>query len=224
MKMLAERFRVLYLHGFASGPGSRKASYFEQRLRGLGFEVEVPDLAEGNFEELTVSGQLQVVERCARHERVVLIGSSLGGYLASLYAARHPEVDRLILLAPAFDFAKLWESLLTAEELEGWRENGHISVYHYGAGREMRLGYQLLEDALRFEPFPNFGQPALILHGTQDSAVPVQYSIEFARDHPNVRLVQLESGHELTDVLDHVWQESEEFLRADVSPANQALS
>ena len=28
----------------------------------------------------------------------------MGGYLAALYASRHPEIDRMVLLAPAFGF------------------------------------------------------------------------------------------------------------------------
>src|SRR5690242_10304688 len=108
--MLSARLRVLYLHGFASSPGSRKARFFAERLRKVGCKVEIPDLAQGGFKHLTISGQLQLLERLAAGEPVMLIGSSLGGYLAALYASQHPEVDRMILLAPAFRFRELWEN------------------------------------------------------------------------------------------------------------------
>lgn len=210
--MLPEHLRVLYLHGFASSPASRKATFFAQRLRQLGFRVEIPDLAEGNFEELTISGQLRLAERIGRNEPLILIGSSLGGYLAALYAARHPEVQRVILLAPAFQFHKLWTERMTRQDLRNWEETGTAPVFHYGEGREMSIGYGLIEDAARFEPFPPFDQPALIFHGDFDSSVPVEYSVEFARMHPNAVLVRLSSGHELTDVLDVIWHETEKFL------------
>ena len=93
---------IVYLHGFASSPKSRKAQFFGRHLEGLGYAVEIPDLAEGDFEHLTLSGQLRVIERVAAGRAVTLIGSSMGGYLAGLYASRHPEVERLVLLAPAF--------------------------------------------------------------------------------------------------------------------------
>src|SRR5271165_1479711 len=96
--------RIVYLHGFASGPGSKKAQYFARRLLERGVTLEVPDLAEGDFENLTVTRQLQVVERVCGKEAVCLMGSSLGGYLAALYAARHSEVEKLVLMAPAFSF------------------------------------------------------------------------------------------------------------------------
>jgi pimeloyl-ACP methyl ester carboxylesterase len=215
--MLTHPLRVLYLHGFASSPGSRKAQFFAGKLRELGFNVEVPDLAKGCFEQLTISGQLKLIETLSRTEPLILIGSSLGGYLAALYAARHAEVDRLILLAPAFGFHQLWTAEMGPDRLAEWRSHGVIPVFHYGEQREVPLGFQLMEDASRFEPFPDFHQPALIFHGNQDSSVPVQQSLAFVRDHTNARLVRLESGHDLIDVLEPIWKECETFVKADSS-------
>jgi hypothetical protein len=209
---LSEPSRVLYLHGFASSPASRKARFFAEKLAALGFAVEIPDLAEGDFKRLTITKQLALVERLGRSERVIVIGSSLGGYLAALYAARHPEVDRLILLAPALRFHRLWSQEFGPERLRLWREKGSIPVFHYGAGNNQLIGYQLMEDAAPFEPDPQFTQPCLLFHGDQDPLVPIAQSIEFAAAHPNVRLIGLHSGHELTDVLDKIWEESEKFL------------
>jgi pimeloyl-ACP methyl ester carboxylesterase len=210
--MLFTRLRVLYLHGFASSPESRKARFFTEELRSLSFAVEVPDLAEGDFENLTIRGQLELLERVAGNEPVILIGSSLGGYVASLYAARHQEVTRLILLAPAFGFYGLWKTELGEERMAAWKRDGTLPVYHYALGRETPLRYAFIEDAARFEPSPDFTQPALIFHGNQDTVVPVQQSVVFAADHPNVRLIRVDSGHELTDVLDMIWTTSRPFL------------
>jgi uncharacterized protein len=210
--MLPVQLRVLYLHGFASSPESRKARFFSERLQPHGFVVDTPDLAEGNFSKLTITRQLKVVEQCLNGQSAILIGSSLGGYLAALYAARHAEVERLILLAPAFYFHKLWTERLTREQLSHWRESGTIPVFHYGAGREVPLDYQFMEDAANYEPVPSFRQPTLIFHGTGDEVVPFESSAEFAKTHRNARLIPLPSGHELTDVLDEIWRESESFV------------
>ena len=210
--MLSQPLRVLYFHGFASSPASRKATFFAQRLGHLGFEVEIPDLAEGNFKALTISGQLRLAERIGRNEPLILIGSSLGGYLAALYAARHPEVQAVILLAPAFQFYKLWTSQMSQEELVRWKQEGSVSVFHYGERRQMPIGFGFLADASRFEPFPDIRQPTLMFHGNSDSVVPVQLSVDFSKSHPNAHLIRLTSGHELTDVLSDIWRESEKFL------------
>jgi len=210
--MLPETLRVLYLHGFASSPGSRKARFFVERLSAMGIAVEVPDLAEGDFRHLTITGQLRLLERSLARQPAILIGSSLGGYLAALYAARHTEIVKLVLLAPAFRLYDLWSEELGPDRIAGWKLRGSIPVFHYGIGKDTEIGFQFLEDAQRYESFPNFLQSALIVHGNQDPVVPVKQSATFAESHKNVRFVRLDTGHELTDVLPAVWEESRNFL------------
>jgi uncharacterized protein len=205
--------RLLYLHGFASGPGSQKAQYFRRRFAACGMELEIPDLAAGDFENLTLSGQLRVVEQTAAGEQVTLLGSSMGGYLAALYAARHGEAQRLVLMAPAFGFARRWTATLGAEALDRWRRTGFLEMYHYGEQRDAKVSYRLIEDGERYESYPDFRQPALIFHGRNDDTVPVDYSREFAAAHPNAHLEVFESGHELLDVLDPMWEQTLRFVR-----------
>jgi uncharacterized protein len=205
--------RILYLHGFASGPSSSKARYFRERLESAGIPVEIPDLAAGDFEHLTLTGQLGVIERCAAGGPVSLAGSSMGGYLAALYAARHPEVARVVLLAPAFDFAGRWAEFLGPDQVGEWQRTGAMDIFHYGENRNRKLSYRLLEDAAQYEPFPGFRQPALIFHGAHDDVVPAGYSQQFAAAHPNARLEVLNSGHELLDVLDYMGPKVVDFFR-----------
>lgn len=200
--------RIIYLHGFASGPGSRKAGFFRERLQEIGLEMEAPDLARGDFERLTVGGQLEVVEQLLAGDAATLIGSSLGGYLAALYASRHPETQRLILLAPAFGFGERWSAIVTPEQLEQWRAAGKFPVYHYGDKRHRDLGFQLYEESKEWPPYPEFMQPVHIFHGTRDTVVPPEISVRYAEGRPNVKLTLVDSDHELTDVLPEIWQEA----------------
>jgi pimeloyl-ACP methyl ester carboxylesterase len=204
---------IVYLHGFASSPLSSKAQFFRRRLEALGAEVRIPQLDAGDFQNLTVTGQMQVIEQAAAGQRVMLMGSSLGGYLAALYASRHPEVEKLVLLAPALNFPERFPLRFTQAEMEQWKRDGHKSFFHYGEKREMPLNYTIVEDATRYPCFPEFAQPALILHGTLDNVVSPSISQGFAETHPNVRLVLLESGHELTDVLEVLWNELGSFCK-----------
>lgn len=206
--------RIIYLHGFASGPNSRKAQFFREHFAARGIRIEIPILDEGDFEGLTITGQLRLIESLAAGEPVQLIGSSMGGYVASLYAALHPETDRLVLLAPAFYFTERWPQNVGAEKVEAWKRSGSMPVFHYAENGMREIGYQLVEDGARYPGAPDFHQPALIFHGTQDNVVPASYSQEFVTSHPNARLRLLDSGHELTDCLDVIWNESESFVRA----------
>jgi pimeloyl-ACP methyl ester carboxylesterase len=203
---------VVYLHGFASSPNSRKAAYFRLLLEAAGIEVAVPALDQADFEHLTISGQLTVVERAAGGRPVALIGSSLGGYVAALYAARHPEVSRLVLLAPAFGFATHWPERLGPEAMEEWRRTGSREVFHYADARMRPIGYGLLEDGQRYEAAPNFVQPALIFHGDRDEVVPVSLSREFAAEHANVELEVVPDGHEMLDVLESIGPQAVDLL------------
>jgi pimeloyl-ACP methyl ester carboxylesterase len=203
---------VIYLHGLASSPNSRKAVHFRRLLEAFGAAVEVPDLAQGDFEHLTISGQLAVVEAVAAGRPVALVGSSLGGYVAALYAARHAEVTRLVLLAPAFGFARHWPGRLGAEAIEQWRRTGSREVFHYGDGRMRPLGYQLLLDGECYEDAPDFRQPALIFHGERDDVVPIRLSQEFAGQRSSVVLEVVPDGHEMLEVLDSIGPKVVEFL------------
>ena len=173
----------------------------------------MPDLSRGDFERLTVTGQLEVVEQLAQGQPVRLIGSSLGGYVAALYAARHLETERLVLLAPAFQFAGRWREWIGEEQLRRWKSDGYLEFFHYGAGSNQRLGYQFLADAERYDDFPKVQQPCLILHGTQDQVVPWELSRQFVRRNPSAHLELIESDHQMLDVLDRVWDEIKRFFQ-----------
>jgi pimeloyl-ACP methyl ester carboxylesterase len=206
--------RVIYLHGFASSPQSRKARFFAEKLAADGFEVEIPDLAAGDFRHLTIGGQRRLVDGLLKKGPAILIGSSLGGYLAALSAAGNSQVQKVILLAPAFGFYDLWRAEMGEENFQIWRENGTISIFHYGEGKEMPLGFDLVEDASQYEGFPDFRQPGLIFHGLDDSVVPIARSRQFATGRENIHLLEFRSSHELTDVLDDMWPAAREFLLA----------
>jgi len=204
--------RILYLHGFASSPSSNKARYFREKLEAAGVRVDVPDLAEGDFRHLTITGQLRVVERAAGGQAVSLIGSSMGGYLAALYAARHAEVERIALLAPAFGFARRWKEELGAARIEEWRRAQVMPVFHYGENRERDLAFQLLDDAEQYEDYPDVQQPTLIFHGAHDETVPARHSQEFAAKRPNARLEIVDSSHDLLNALEDIAPKVLRFL------------
>lgn len=204
--------RVIYLHGFASSPSSRKAQVFAERLREAGAVCDIPALDGGDFFHLTISRQLAVIDASAAGEPVTLIGSSMGGYLAALYAASHANVERVVLLAPAFGFARRWPQRLGEAAVAKWRAEGSMEVFHYAAGEPRRVGIALLEDGLQYPDFPDVRQPALLFHGKLDDVVPYRFSEEFRALHPEAQLHLFESGHELTDVLDEMWRLTAEFL------------
>lgn len=162
---------IVYLHGFASSPGSNKARAMADPLEKAGWVVRVPDLNEGGFEGLTVS---RILERATRalFDRTLVVGSSLGGYAAALLAETDPRVKAMVLMAPAFDFAARLEQRHGPEALAAWKEAGRIDVEHYAYGGMQPLGYGLYEDAHRHPAMPDITVDTYVLHGRRDDVVP----------------------------------------------------
>ena len=213
---------ALYLHGFASGPGAAKSVNQARQLDQVGVRTHVPDLNEGDFEHLTIGRQLALIERLLDELRPDLVlGSSLGGYLAALAAARWPDrAPAVVLLAPAFGFGRRWAKRLGRSKLAEWRRTGRLDVYHYGERRAMPVAPALYEDALQYEPWPDVRQPALVVHGRFDEVVPADLSVRFAWGRPNVEVRLLDSDHALTDRLDTIWDEVSSWrLRLTAFPA-----
>jgi hypothetical protein len=203
---------LAYLHGFASGPGSTKAQLVRARLAALGHELLIPELAP-DFTRQTITGHLEIAEALLDTEPAILMGSSLGGYLAALVAARHPgRVRALVLLAPAFGFASRWEAQLGPDVMAHWRQHGVMPVMHHGREREELLSIELLTDAHRYPDEPDPVVPALVVAGRFDDAVPLASVEAFARKRPERELVVYDAGHQLTEVLDPLWERIRTFL------------
>jgi len=216
---------VFYLHGFASSDRSTKATYLADRLRVHGIPLRCPDFNLPDFASLTMTRMLNQLasetalphesETAVPHEQgVTLIGSSLGGTLAVLAAARLTDrIDRLVLLAPAVMFAKDGHHLLPPERIEEWRRKGAIPFFHYGHDQERLLDFAFYEDTLRYDAFEaKFSQPTLIFQGVRDTSVDHRTVERFARTRPNVTLSLLDDDHQLTASLPRIWNDVEAFL------------
>ena len=206
--------RFLYLHGFASGPGSKKGSAFADHYATRNVTVERLDLRVPSFEHLRLSAMLDVVRTAigGEHDRAVLFGSSLGGLAAARVAERDPRVTALVLLAPAFQLAARWQQQLGAG-WEDWQRTGWREVIDRTTGLPARVDHGFVEDVAAIDVgSPDIRIPTLILHGIHDDAVPIEHSRRFAAGKRHVRLVELDDDHELVGSLPRLLVESDAFL------------
>src|SRR5206468_3979340 len=100
-----------------------------------------------------------------------------------------------------------------------WRRRGRMPIYHYGREREEPLSIALLDDAQRYPDEPAAHCPTLVFAGRYDDAVPLAAVERFATAAPGRELIVLDSGHELTDVLEPMWDRTREFLAGLGIPA-----
>jgi uncharacterized protein len=208
---------IFYLHGFASGSKSTKATYLSERMGSAEVSFRCPDFNAPDFRTLTMTrmlDQLTAEVQSVTSLPVVLIGSSLGGALAILAAERlAARVDRLILFAPAVMFAKPGHHLLPPERVEEWRHRGALPFFHYGYNEERLLDFSFYEDTIQYDAFDAVvRQPTLIFQGLHDRSVPFQTVEQFARTRPNVTLSLLEDDHQLVASLPRMWIDIAEFI------------
>jgi len=206
---------IAYLHGFASGPSSRKAAHVGAGFAARGVPIAVPDLTPGadGFERSTPATMLEVahVTLGPSPGPHALIGSSLGGYLSALLAARDPRVARLVLLAPAFRLFERWRGRLTPAQLADWQRDG-LLVHHHVTGTERRIGWPFFEQARALPALPVVTVPTLVIAGARDETVPLADVEAWVAATPSARLVTVDDAHELGASLDRILEEAWAFL------------
>ncbi|HXE70532.1 MAG TPA: alpha/beta hydrolase [Hyphomicrobiaceae bacterium] len=188
---------VMWLSGFHSEMASTKASALaawakSQGVSCLRFDYSAHGRSAGRIEDGSISRWLEEAQTvfCALSQGPqVLVGSSMGGYLAllllrALLAQASSEAARikaLVLIAPAWDMTELLWTNLPASARQAVEETGvYLRPSRYGDGpypitrRLIEDGRQHLIAGTPFDP----GRPLHVLHGLQDPDVPWEHTLD----------------------------------------------
>ena len=113
--------QLLYLHGFLSSPASQKAQETMRYAQQCGLQehLHIPALTGGPAATITAL-QNWIADR--EHARIGVIGSSLGGFYASVLAEAHDLPA--VLINPAVQPHQYWRSYL------GSHRNYHTGEAH----------------------------------------------------------------------------------------------
>jgi pimeloyl-ACP methyl ester carboxylesterase len=210
--------RVLYLHGFASGPSSYKGTAVCNHYDMRGVAVDRLNLRLPSFEHLRLSAMIAATRAAIGdgHERAVLFGSSLGGLTACRVAELDSRVCALVLLAPAFRLVERWRMRLGAAAWEAWQKTGWLETEDFEERRTSRVDFGFARDAetadARGDGWPDVRVPTLIIHGRADAVVDIELSRAWKRGKRHVRLVEVDDGHELNDSIEVIIREADAFL------------
>lgn len=188
---------IIWLPGFKSEMTSTKVSALAEWAERKGVSMTRLDYSghgqsPGRVEDGTIGGWLEEVQSVfvslTRGPQVV-IGSSMGGYLALLLlrqllaeAAKEAErIRALVLIAPAWDMTERITSRLTDAARREIAEKGvWYRPSRYGDGpypitrKLLEEGRQHLIGSSPFDP----GRPVHILHGLQDPDVPWEHTLD----------------------------------------------
>lgn len=176
---------VVWLGGFGSDMDGSKAVAFDAWAAATGraflrFDYLGHGASDGDFADGTITrwrgDALSVIDSLTEGP-LVLVGSSMGGWLACLVAAVRPErLAGLMLIAPAADFTSaLIEPNLTEAHRRILTETG-VLVREGAPPFTMAL----IEDGARWSILPGpvpIEVPVRILQGEQDDAVPWSHAL-----------------------------------------------
>lgn len=120
--MTAEKL-VCFAHGKESGPWGTKITRLAEVARARGFEALSPDYSHTHDPQERVAHLLKLAPRA---RSLVLVGSSMGGYVSAMACARL-QPRALFLIAPALYFPGWDEEPADCPALtsvvHGWRDD-----------------------------------------------------------------------------------------------------
>ena len=192
-------------HGF-NGSHHFGRDYFKT-LNELGYAVYTFDFPNGsvnslsgnNTLEMSVSNEKEALKAIIRHfrscqdidkKRIVLIGESQGGLVSALAAAeRKRQISSLILIYPALCIPDNWNQRYpTPNDIPDVSEIWGV-----------KLGKVFMLDLRHMDVYHTIGKyrgPVLIIHGTDDPVVPIDYSKRAALTYRNAQLrIINKAGH-----------------------------
>jgi len=201
---------VIFLHGLMSSMQSTKALYLIDYCKKYNYNFTVFDnfgcgLASGQFTDQTISSWLEgvglVLDELVDKEAII-VGSSMGGWLALLAALRFPDkIKGLVCLAPASDFTEdIWQNIST-EDQQKMKKEGILEIAGKNCEHKYPISYKLIEDAkkhlLLTKNKIDINIPVHLIHGMLDEDVPYNVSLKLLEKITSKQMVLklIKDGH-----------------------------
>jgi pimeloyl-ACP methyl ester carboxylesterase len=209
---------VVFLGGFRSDMTGTKAMALEAWAQRTGqaylrFDYLGHGQSSGRFEDGTIGrwldDSLAVIDQLA-DGKLVLVGSSMGGWLSLLAARARPErMTGVVLIAAAPDFTeRMLLEKLSAEDRVALERNGRLEKPSQYSTEPSVFTWKLIEEGRKHLLLDKpLALPCRVrlLHGQSDPDVPWEHSLQIARhvDAPEVITTFIKGGdHRLSTPAD----------------------
>ncbi|MEM9988537.1 MAG: alpha/beta hydrolase [Pseudomonadota bacterium] len=200
---------LLWLGGYASDMRGTKAEAIDAHARARGlpycrFDYSGHGESDGDFEDGTISRWAEDARHILTTQTKgpqILIGSSMGAWIAGLLARQHPErLAGLILIAPAPDFAtELTPHQWPQDQWATLQKEGRIAIPSEFDDSEMVYTKAMFDDGAKNKVFDqplSVPSPVRVLTGMKDDVVPWQHAVRYAEhiDSPDVTVTLAKEG------------------------------
>lgn len=207
---------IIFFGGFASDMTGTKAGFLagkcaEADLSFLRFDYRGHGQSSGAFVDYAISDWIDdarhmLVTVAASGQRQILVGSSMGGWIALALARQLPErVAAVIGIAAAPDFTEdlMWQAM-TPQQKEVLLRDGLLPDEHATPDHNAPITLKLIEDGrqnlLLRDPL-TLSCPVHLLQGMRDADVPWQHALMIAeksvRDDVTISLIK-DGDHRLS--------------------------
>ncbi len=193
-RLMGTERQILFITGFLSKRWGNKSKALVQwcEERGWGFccyDVRGFGESEGRFTDYTLSDWMAdarlVLNRLQDGPSMTMVGNSLGSWIAWMMAQEFPAVDRLILIAPAFNMMGVRARSISEERRHAWLTAGWMPWDDDELHRDFPIAWKWVEESEAFwkKRFDGLRRvQTTILHGLQDTVILPQGSSQFVEE------------------------------------------
>ena len=183
--------QILFITGFLSKRWGNKSKALAQwcEENGWGFccyDVRGFGESEGRFIDYTLSDWLAdaraVLDLIKNCPPITIVGNSLGGWIAWLLAQECQEIERLVLITPAFNMMGLRARSIDPDRCHDWHSGGWMPWDNEPAHKDWPLSWKWVEESEAYwkTSFDRLRPVSTaILHGQQDSVILPSGSSQF---------------------------------------------
>jgi pimeloyl-ACP methyl ester carboxylesterase len=182
-RVIGEDRQILFITGFLSKRWGNKSKALVQwcQEKGWGFccyDVRGFGDSEGRFIDYTLSDWIAdaraVLTMLENGPPVTIVGNSLGGWIAWLMTQECEQIERLILIAPAFNMMGVRAQSISAERQHAWHTAGWMPWDDDPLHKDWPLSWKWVEESEAYwkTTFDRLRHVhTTILHGQQDGAI-----------------------------------------------------
>lgn len=187
--MYKYRKAVLIIHGFAGGTYDQEPLFFylQPKLEFDVYNFTLPGHMTNLSSDVKYTDWISAVDDRINkllnmgYSKIYVIGHSMGGVLATHAAIKHPEVAKLVLVAPAFNFLSTEEDNTITKAIKTGPDIIKTYQVKEVLSRFLKVSISQVKEFVKLVELSQANPslltvPTLIIQGTSDQIVPYKSS------------------------------------------------